>query len=87
MPTSVKTNSTQPRPIRFADVATEKLSKGVFSDLDESLGFVMKKFIQIVIEGQDDEVIKDNRMSGVEQSSIYPEEIKDDNGMFNNIES
>jgi len=40
-----------------------------------------------VIEGQDDEVIKDNRMSGVEQSSIYPEEIKDDNGMFNNIES
>ena len=58
LPVSIKTNSAQPRLARFAEVSTEKLSRGVFGDLDESLDFVIRKYSAIVIEGKEDAIIE-----------------------------
>jgi hypothetical protein len=58
LPVSIKTNSAQPRLVRFAEVTTEKLSRGVFGDLDESLDFVIRKYRGIVIEGNEDGIIE-----------------------------
>jgi hypothetical protein len=44
--------------VRFAEVTTEKLSRGVFGDLDESLDFVIRKYRGIVIEGNEDGIIE-----------------------------
>ena len=44
LPVAIRTNSTQLGLVRFTELATEKLSRGVFLDMCESLTFVIKKF-------------------------------------------
>lgn len=44
--------------LRFAEVTTEKLSRAVFGDLNESLDFVIRKYRGIVIEGNEDAIIE-----------------------------
>ena len=56
LPVSIKTNSVQPRLVRFAEVCTEKLSRVYFGDLDESMEFVTRKYREIVIEGAEDAI-------------------------------
>jgi len=58
LPGSIKTNSAQPRMIRFADISNEKLAQGVISTLEESMDFVIRKYREIVIEGNQDAIIE-----------------------------
>ena len=54
----IKTNSSQPRLVRFAEIATETLSRGIFGKMDESLDFVLRKYREIVIKGNQDAIIE-----------------------------
>ena len=58
LPVSIKTNSSQPRLAKFAEIANEMLSLGVFGQIDESLDFVLRKYREIVIEGNEDAIIE-----------------------------